>query len=72
MALQDHHFQRHRDRGLEPMHDHAERVADQNGVAVFVDEARGVRVIGGQRHDRLAAFAGPDVGGGKPLDLLLD
>ena len=61
MALQDHHVERHRHRGLEPVHHHAERVADQDHVAVFVDEARGMRVIGGQQHDRIAALAGADI-----------
>ena len=54
-----------------PVHHHAERVADQDHVAIFVDQPRGVRVIGGQAHDRLAALAGADVGRGQPLDLVL-
>ena len=71
VALQDHHVERDRHRGLEPVHHHAERIADQDDVAMLVDQPRGVRVIGGQRHDRLAALAGADVGRGEPLDFVL-
>src|SRR6476620_1344508 len=71
VALQDHHVERDRHGGLEPVHDHAERVAYQDHVAIFVDEARGVRVIGGKRHDRLAVLAAADVGRGEALDLFL-
>ena len=70
VALQDHHLERHRHGGLQPVHHHAERVADQDDVAIAVDQARGMGVIGGQAHDRLAALAGADVGRGEPLDLL--
>ena len=45
------------------MHDHAERIADQDEVAVAVDDAGGVGVIGGQRDDLLAALARGDVDG---------
>ena len=38
VALQDHHVERDRHRGLEPVHHHAERVADQDHVAIFVDQ----------------------------------
>ena len=61
VALQDHHVERDRDRGLEPVHHHAERIADQDEVAMAVEHARGVGVIGGQRDDRLAALAGADI-----------
>ena len=71
MALQDHHVERDRHRGLEPVHHHAERVADQDDVAIGVDDARGVRVIRGQAHDRLAAFAGANIGRGQPPRFVL-
>ena len=53
------------------MHHHAERVADQDDVAIGVDDARGVGVIRGQAHERLAALAGADVGRGEPPNLVL-
>ena len=71
MPLQDHHVEGDRHRGLEAVHHHAERVADQDHVAIGVEDARGVRVIGRQAHDRLAALAGADVGRGQPPDLVL-
>ena len=72
MALQDHHLERDRNGGFQPVHHHAERIADQDHVAIFVDKARGVRVIGRQAHDRLAALAGENIRGGEPPDLVLD
>ena len=72
VALQDHHVERDRHGGLQPVHHHAERIADQDDVAILVDQPRGMGVIGGQRHDRLAALAGADVGRGQPPVVLLD
>jgi 3-methyl-2-oxobutanoate hydroxymethyltransferase len=37
-----------RHRGFEPVHHHAERVPDQNEIAVAVEQTRGMRVIGRQ------------------------
>jgi hypothetical protein len=71
VTLQDHHVERDRHGGLKPMHDHAERIPNQDDVAILVDQARGVGVIRGQAHDRLGALARPDIGRGQPLDLLL-
>ena len=71
VALQDHHVERDRHGGLEPVHHHAERVADQDHVAMLVDDARGMRVIRGEADDRLAAFARADVGRGQPPDFVL-
>ena len=71
VTLQDHHVKRHRHGGFETVHHHAERVADQDDIAIGVDDARGVRVIGGQAHDRLAALAGADIGRGQPPDFVL-
>ena len=46
-------------------------VADQDDVAIAVEDARGMRVIGRQANDRLAALAGADVRRGKPPDVLM-
>src|SRR6188768_2303114 len=61
LPLQDHHLERDRHGRLQAVHHHAERVADQDEIAMPVDQARGVRVIGGERHDRIAALARPDI-----------
>src|SRR6516165_10539471 len=45
------------------------RVADQNEIAMAIKQARGMRVVGREADDRLAALARADVGGGQPLDL---
>ena len=71
MALQDHHFERDRHGGLQPVHHHAERVTDQDHVAVFVDQPRGMRVVRGQAHDRIAVLAGENIRRGEPADLVL-
>ena len=71
MALQDHHLERDRHGGLQSVHHHAERVADQDNVAIFVDQTRGMRVIRREAHDRLGALAGENVRGGEPPDFLL-
>ncbi len=57
MALQDHHLERDRHRGLEPVHDVAEGIADQNDVAIAIDQRRGMGVVRRQHHDRLAVLA---------------
>ena len=69
--LQDHHVERNRDGRLEPMHHHAERIADQNEIAMAVEQARGVRVVGRETDDRLTSLAGANVRRGQPLDFLL-
>ena len=71
VALQDHHLERDRHGGLQTVHHHAERVADQDHVAIFVDQPRGMGVIRREAHDRRAALAGEDVGRGEPPDLVL-
>ena len=68
VALQDHHLERHRHRGLETVHHIAEEVADQNDVAIAIDQRRGMRVIRGQHHDRLAVLAGANIRRGLALD----
>src|SRR5262245_10958376 len=72
MTLQDHHFERDRNRRLEPMHHHAERIADQNHIAMRVDNASSVGMIRGETDDRLAALARLYVWGGQPPDFVLD
>ena len=72
VSLQDHHVERHRHRGLETVHDIAEGIADQNDVAMAIDQRRGMRVIGRQHHDRLAVLAGADIRRGFALDGGLD
>ena len=54
-------------RGLQPVHHHAERIADQDDVAMLVEDARRMGMIGREHHDRLAALAGADVGRREPL-----
>ena len=71
VALQDHHIQRHRHGAFKPVHHHAEEVADQDDVAIAVEDARRVRVVGCQTHDRLGAFAGADVRRGQPPDVVV-
>ena len=61
MALQDHHLERHRHRGLETVHHIAEGIADQDDVAMAIDQGGGMGVIRGQHHDRLAVLAGADI-----------
>jgi hypothetical protein len=67
-ALQNHHLECDRHRGLEPVHNVAEGIADQDDVAVAVDQRRRVRVIRGQHHDGIAALAGANLRRGFALD----
>ena len=39
---------------------------------MLVEDARGVRVVGGQADNRLAALARENVGSGEPPDLILN
>ena len=61
-AMHDHEVERHRQCRFEAVHHHAEGVADQQEVDIFVGDGRGMGVIGGERHDRLAALAPGDIG----------
>jgi hypothetical protein len=72
LTLEDHHVQRDRHGGAETVHHHAKGVADQQEVAVLVEQACRVSVIRGQRHDRLAALPGADIRRRRTLDLLLN
>jgi hypothetical protein len=66
--LQDHHLQRHRQRGLETMHHIAERVADEDDVAIAIDQRGRMGVIRGEHHNRLAILAGENIRCGLSLD----
>jgi hypothetical protein len=52
IALQDHHVERDGHRAFEPVHHHAERVPNQDDIAIAVEDARGMRVIRGQANER--------------------
>jgi len=52
VALQDHHVERHRNRGLQPVHHHAERIPDQDDIAVRIEDARRMGMVGREHHDR--------------------
>ena len=43
--------------GTEAVHDVAEGVANQDDIAVAIHQRRGMRVVRGQHHDRLAVLA---------------
>jgi hypothetical protein len=53
----------HRQRRIVPLHDHSQRIADQNqGNARCIDHLRGGVVVGGERRNPLAtAFHGDDI-----------
>jgi hypothetical protein len=71
LAVHDHQLERHRQRGLEAVHHHAERIPDQQEIDVGVGKSRGMGVVCGERHDGLAALAGRDVGRGDAPHWLL-
>ena len=72
LAVQDHHLQRHADGVGQAVHHHAHAVADQQQVAMRVQQGRRRRVIGGQADDGLPPFSRLDVGGGDATDRLLN
>jgi hypothetical protein len=51
------------------VHDHAQRVADQQHVTRRIQRRGDRRGVGGQAHDGLAALARGDVGGRQATDL---
>ena len=63
LRMHDHELERHRHGGLVAMHHHAEGVADQQEIDMRIDDARGMSMIGGQRHDRRAALCGLRISG---------
>jgi hypothetical protein len=64
--MHDHQLERHRQRGLESMHDHAERVADQQEVDIGISNGCRMGMISSERDNRLASLAGADLGGRGP------
>ena len=67
LRMHDHQLERHRHGGLVAVHHHAEGIAHQQHVDMRIDDARRMRVIGGERHDRRTALAVADVGRRDPL-----
>ena len=53
----DHHLQRDWKRVVEPIKDHADRIADQQEIDMGVEETRHRRGIGGERDDGRSALA---------------
>ena len=66
-SMHDHQVERHRQCRFESVHDHAERVADQQEVDILVGNRRGMGVVGRERDDRLPALAGKDIRRRQPL-----
>jgi hypothetical protein len=71
-ALQDHHVQRYRHRSLETMHHIAQGIADQDDVAMAVNQRRCMRMVGGEHDDGLAVLAGTNIRRGLAPDAGLD
>jgi hypothetical protein len=64
--MHDHQLERHRQCGLEAMHHHAERIADQQEIDMGVGNSCRMGMIRSERNDRLASLAGADLGGRGP------
>ena len=56
-AMGAHHVEADRDGGRQAVNDLAEAVADQQQVAMRIEELRHARRIGGEHDDRLAALS---------------
>ena len=61
LAVGDHHVERDAERGLQPVHHHAQAVAHQHQIDMIVEQPRGMGVIAGEAHHRLAALVGADL-----------
>ena len=72
LAMHDHQFKRHRHGGFIAVHHHAQAIADEQEIAMIVGDRSRMRMIGRQRHDRLAAFTGGDIGRHLPAALKVD
>jgi hypothetical protein len=70
--MHDHQVEGHRQSRLETMHHHAKRIAHQDEIDVAIGNRRGMRVIGGKRHDGLTAFASEDLRRGYAVRGLLN
>ena len=56
-AVRAHHLHRHRDRRRQAVDHLAEAVADQQHVAMRIEQLRHAHRVGGQHHDRLFGLA---------------
>ncbi len=66
-AVGDHHVQRDADRRVHAVKHHAEGIADQQQIAMRIEQAGNRRRIGGQADDARLAFHLPDGGCCQPL-----
>jgi hypothetical protein len=71
-AMHDHQLERHRQGRLETMHHHAQAVADQQEIDIFIGNRRGMGVIGRQSDNRLTSLAGGDIGSGEAFLVFVD
>ncbi len=62
LAVQDHHLHGHADGVGQAVDDHADAVADQQDVAVGIENLGHRRRVGGQANQRRLPLAGADVG----------
>ena len=60
-AMHDHEVEGHGDCRFKAVHDHAEAVAHEQEIHIFIGNGGGVRVIGGERHNGCRTFARGDV-----------
>ena len=67
LSVQDHHLERDTDRRRQAVHDHAERITDEQQIAIGVEQRRHRRRVGGEADDFLAPLAGCDVRRGDTL-----
>ena len=70
LAMHDHQVERHRHRAGHAVHHHAQTVTDQNEIGDLVNNGGGMRVIRGQRDNRLPAFHFCNLRHGIAADLL--
>ena len=66
-AVRAHHLEADRNGRGQAVNDLAEAVADQQQVAMRIEQLRHPHRVGGERDDRLAALAGQDRRRGQPL-----
>ena len=56
-AVRDHHVQRYLHRGVEAIDHLPQRIADQQQIAMRIEQLRHARGVSGEHHDRLTALA---------------